>query len=131
MTCRTFVVACAVLLSAISLSAQTGAAKADPITGTWTGELVPKDGPPPASVKFELKFDGKKQVTGSFTGLQDPGEVKNGTFDPETGALKLELGKLDGPGILIVLEGKVADGTVSGELSGQGRTGTFKLTRKE
>jgi len=131
MTRRRFVLACSVVLSATALVAQANGARADPITGTWAGELAPKDGPPPASVTFELKFDGKKDVTGTFTGLQEPGEVKAGAFDPDSGALKLELGKLDGPAVLIVLEGKVVKGTATGTIKADGGVGTFTLTKKE
>jgi hypothetical protein len=131
MTRRRFLLACGVVLSATAVFAQAGGTTADPITGTWTGELAPQDGPPPASVTFELKFDGKKAVTGTFTGLPDPGEVKAGTFDPETRALKLELGKLDGEAVLIVLEGKVVNGTATGTVKARGGGGTFKLAKKE
>jgi hypothetical protein len=41
---------------------------------------------------MELKFDGKGKVSGGFSGLPNPGEVKAGTVSPKTGALKLELG---------------------------------------
>jgi hypothetical protein len=123
--------ACGLVLNAAAPHAQAGAAKSDPITGTWTGELSPKDGPPPASVTFELKFDGKSQVTGSFTGLQEPGEVKNGTFDSESGALKLDLGKLDGAAVLIVLEGKVVNDEASGTIKAGPNTGSFKLAKKK
>lgn len=132
MTRRGFVVlVCSIALGVAALRAQENTATTDPITGTWTGELRPKDGPPPAAVTFELKYDGKNKVTGSFTGLTDPGEVKNGTYDAKTDAIKLDLGKLDGPAVLIVLEGKVIKGEVSGTMTAGPNTGTFTLARKK
>jgi hypothetical protein len=125
-----FVVACGVLFSAASLLAQSSADKADPISGTWTGEFVP----PSASgvpVTMELKFDGKSAVSGTFTGLPSPGDVKAGTFDPKTGALKLQLGKQDDSAVLLVLEGTVVNGTAKGRVTGEDGVGQFKIAKKE
>lgn len=132
MTRRPFVIACCLLLcTALPLGAQSGrGTKNDPITGTWTGELTPDGGqPPPKQVTLELKFDGKRGVTGTFTGLPSPGDVKKGTFDPKTGALALELGKEGESAVRLVLEGSVAKGVATGKITGEA-TGTFKLTRK-
>ncbi len=38
---------------------------------------------------MELTFDGKGTVSGTLSGLPSPGEIRSGTFDPQTGALKL------------------------------------------
>jgi hypothetical protein len=81
------------------------------------------------SITLELKFDGKKAVTGTMSGLPNPGDVKRGTFDPKTGALKLELGRSDGPEVLIVFEGKAQEGTANGRVDGEAGTGEFKLTK--
>ena len=129
MTRRGFAAACCVLLFAISASAQSGA-KADPVSGTWKGELNVPMAPDPVAVIFELKFDGKSKVSGSFTGLPSPGDVKIGTFDPKTGALKLQLGKTDDSAVLIILEGTLDKGVATGKASGEGGDGTFKLARK-
>jgi hypothetical protein len=133
MTRRWFIVACCALLLAPVVSAQKRGdkppAKADPITGTWTGELVPPDGGNRA-IKMELKFDGKT-VSGTVSGMPNPADVKAGsTFDPKTGALKLQLGRADGPAVLLTLEGTVVKGTASGKATGDGGGGTFKLTKK-
>jgi len=128
MTRRGFVAACCVLLSATSMIAQSGAT-ADPLSGTWTGELAPQNAPNPIAITMELQFDGKRAVTGTFSGLPNPGEVKAGTFDPKTGALKLQLGKQDDPAVLLILEGSVVKGTATGRISGEG-TGEFKIVKK-
>ncbi len=129
MTRRTLVLVCCLLLSGPSPSAQTKAAKPDPITGTWAGELSPQDAPRTMAVTMELKFDGKGAVTGTVSGLPNPADVKAGSFDPKSGALKLQLGKKDEPAVLLVLEGTVVKGTASGKVSGDG-VGTFKITKK-
>jgi hypothetical protein len=129
---RQLVVACCVLLFAAPAFAQSpGAksAKADPISGTWTGQLVPQNDSP-VSITMELKFDGKSVVSGTLAGLPNPGDVKTGTFDPKTGALKLQLGKTGEGAILLILEGTVVKGTATGRLDGEVGRGEFKITRK-
>ena len=123
MTRRGFVAACCVLLFAISASAQSGGAKADPVSGTWKGELNVPMAPDPVAVTFELKFDGKSKVSGTFTGLPSPGDVKIGTFDPKTGALKLQLGKTDDSAVLIILEGTLDKGVAPARPQAKAETG--------
>ena len=126
MTRRILLWICCVLLSASTVLAQSRGAKTDAISGTWTGTLVVDR---ERSITFELKFDGKSKVTGTFTGMPNPGDVKTGTFDPKTGALKLEVGIKGDAAVRLVFAGKVvkdqAAGTVSGEASGE-----FKIAKK-
>jgi len=133
---RTFVLACGLaVLSATSIFAQASTAapqnkpKPDQITGTWTGTLSPKNAPGPVSVTLTLKFDGKSGVTGTIEGLPNPGDVKSGSFDPKTSALKLQLGKTGESAVLLTLEGTVVKGTVTGTVIGEG-DGDFSLTKK-
>jgi hypothetical protein len=131
MTRRLFAVtACCVLLSTASMLAQARGAKADPVSGTWKGELDVPNAPAPVAITMELKFDGKTAVTGTFSGLPNPGEVKRGTFNSKTGALKLELGKKGGSEVLLVLDGTAVKGTASGNVTGEGGTGKFKIAKK-
>jgi hypothetical protein len=132
MTRRMPAIACAVLLCAAPVLAQSrGAAKADPISGKWTGELTPDaGGPPPRAVTFELKLGDKGSVSGTFTGMPSPGDVKKGTFDANTNALKLEIGKQGEAVVRLTLDGTVAKGVATGKIAGEG-TGTFKLTKKK
>jgi hypothetical protein len=118
------------LVSATTMLAQSQGAKpkADPLSGTWTGEMIPGNGGR-ISITMELKFDGKSAVSGTFSGLPNPGDVKTGTFDPKTGALKLQLGKQGEAEVLIVLEGTVVKGTATGHFTGE-ITGEFKLSKK-
>jgi hypothetical protein len=70
-------------------------------------------------------------VSGTFSGLPNPGEVKSGTFNQKTGALKLELGKTGDSAVLIVLDGAVVKGTASGQVSGAEGTGDFKIAKNK
>jgi uncharacterized damage-inducible protein DinB len=83
---------------------------------------------PQYAVTLELKFDGKAAVTGTLVGLPSPGDVKAGTFDPQTGTLKLELGETGNPAVRLVMEGTVVLGTATGRASAD-QGGTFKLTK--
>ena len=126
MTGRTLLWMCCVLVSASSVLAQSRGAKTDAISGTWTGELILER---TRSVTLELKFDGKSKVTGTFTGLPRPGDVKAGTFDPKTGALKLDVGIEDDTAVRLVFKGKVDKGTAAGTVTGE-MSGEFKIARK-
>jgi hypothetical protein len=132
---RLFVVVCCVLLSASFVLAQSKGPKAvkgakpDAITGTWTGDLAPAGSPRSRPVTMQLKFDGKGAVTGTMSGMPNPADVKRGTFDAKTGALKLDLGKAGEPAVLLTLDGTVAKGTATGRMSGE-MAGEFKLTKK-
>jgi len=121
------IVSCLLLLAASSVFAQSRQGNADPISGTWTGELKP-DGGQPLAVTFTLTLKGST-VTGTFTGMPTPGDVKKGTFDAKTGALKLEIGKQGEPPVLLTLDGKVEKGIATGKVMGE-RSGEFKLTKK-
>ena len=126
MTRRSLLLFVCVLLSAASTLAQSRGAKTDAISGTWTGELAMER---TRAITLELKFDGKGKVTGTFTGLPNPGDVKTGTFDPKTGALKLDVGIKGDDVVRLVLEGKVANGKATGTVTGEA-TGEFRIARK-
>jgi len=128
MKVRSLLIACFVLLSAVSIAAQSPGAAADPISGTWTGEMGP-DATTRYPVTMKLKFDGQT-ISGTVTGPPEPGEIKTGTFDPKTGALKLEVDvKGDGTVSRFVFEGTIVNGTATGRVSGSNQTGDFKITK--
>ena len=128
MTRRSLLACCSAVVIVCATVVPVRAATADPLTGTWTGELLPQGGEP-IPVTMELKFDGKQGVSGTMAGLPHPAEVKSGTFDPKTGALVLRLGKKDGDAVLLVFEGTVAKGAATGHFSGE-VIGEFKIARK-
>jgi len=109
MKLKSLLIACFVLLCAVSIAAQSGGAAADPVSGTWKRDN--------GAGGLALKFDGKSAVSGLVNpDTQSPGEIKTGTFDPKTSALKLE-GDIKGPdGVMhhFVIEGKVAQSTITG-----------------
>lgn len=124
------------LLFALSLAgltylmqAQTPKAAVDPISGTWKGDMAPKGEANRHPIVMELKFDGATSVSGTVSG-GDTFEIKAGTFDPKTGALKLEVSVTrDGAVSPFVFEGTVVQGTASGRVTGDNQTGDFKVTK--
>jgi hypothetical protein len=127
---RSFTVYLVILLAALTASPALSQSRGAPdaISGTWTGTLMlsASKGTP---VTFQLKFDGKSAVSGTFTGLPNPGDVKSGTFDPKSGALKLQLGKQGAVDVLLSLDGKVVKGIATGQFTGEA-SGDFKLEKK-
>jgi uncharacterized damage-inducible protein DinB len=129
MKLRSFLIVSFVLLSAVPIAAQSGGTTADPLSGAWTGYMGPGV-TPQFAITMELTFDGKAAVSGSLLGLPSPGEIKIGTFDPKTGALKLQAAPKGDSVVRLVLEGTVVLGAATGRVSGDNQTGTFKITKK-
>jgi hypothetical protein len=129
MTPRYLLIVLGVALFGAGLVAQSPGSAIDPITGTWSGAFTLTDGNRHVPVKMQLTFDGKSAVTGTFSGLPHPGDVKTGSFDRKTRALALRLGRADGPAVLLVLEGKVEKATATGTFTGD-ESGTFQLKKE-
>jgi hypothetical protein len=129
MKLRSLLLACFVLLSAVPITAQSTGTSADPITGTWVGHMGP-GATPRFAITLELTFDGKGAVSGTLVGLPSPGEIRSGTFDPQTGALKLQAAPTGDSVVRLVLEGTVVLDTATGRVSGDNQTGVFKITKK-
>jgi hypothetical protein len=105
---------------------QTGA---DPISGRWG---------PDEGTLLELTFDGKRAVTGTAIwrdgqGSESRAPIKTGSFEPKSGALKLE-GEAKRPdtGAIAryVIEGRLDNGVLAGTYLFDDRKGDFKFTRK-
>lgn len=129
MRLRHLVIAGCVLLSASPMFARSPEQAADPISGKWMGDMAPKGAKSRTLVTLELKFDGKT-ITGTIVGLPQPGEVKTGTFNRETGAIKLEASPTGDSTTRLVFEGTVSKGTATGRVtSGTNEMGDFKIRK--
>ncbi len=101
----------------------------DPVSGTWTGDWGPS-AMDRNQVTVELKWDGK-----TLTGTVNPGpnavELKNTTFDPQSGAIHMEADATSrrGSQLHYMIDGKVEGGTMTGTWSHDNRKGDFKITR--
>jgi hypothetical protein len=116
------------LLSISTMFAQGGGAPNDPVSGNWG-----MDG----QTFFELKFDGTRSVSGTAIWRHGGSDeqrtaIKIGTFDPQSGALKLtgEVKRPDGAVVPFVIEGKVENNTVAGTFDVGGDKGDFRFTRQ-
>jgi len=110
--------ACLILLWVSSIFAQGGQTK-DPVSGVW-GD--------PAGIGFDLKYDGKRKVSGTIRVENSAGKstelIKNGTFNRETGELTLE-GEAKRP------DGVLATFVIKGKIAGDKVTGTYKFSEAE
>ena len=129
---RAFLVLAGALILTSAAFAQSGGGTAgDPITGVWAGSVGP-GATPGYAVTLNLRFDGTSAVTGTAQGANpdDKGVVTNGTFDPKTGALKLDVVLGDGASVA-TFEGWLALDTATGRLSlsSQPGPGTFVIKK--
>ena len=122
MKVKALLVACCLLLPVASTAGQT----ADPVSGKWG-----KDG----QTLLDLMYDGKGAVTGTIMAGR-PGNlapIRTGTFDPSTGALKLQGEAKDpdtGAAMPYVIEGKLANGALGVTAAfGGDYKGDFALTK--
>jgi uncharacterized damage-inducible protein DinB len=110
-----------------STAAHAAQASGDPVSGTWTGYMGRSESEQqPVTVAF--KFDGKN-ITGTVVGPRYPGEIKTGTFDPATGALKFDVIVQNEEKTVVPFEGKIVEGTATGHLTLSDQKGVFRLTR--
>jgi len=124
MKLKSMLIVCFILLSAVSMAAQSGGAASDPVSGTWKLDN--------GSGGLELKFDGKGAVSGLVNpSSSSPGEIKSGTFDPKTRALKLE-GEIKAPdGVMhhFVIEGQVTQNIITATATFGDQKYEAKLTK--
>lgn len=125
---RSFALACCLLLVTAPIGAQSGAS---PLSGTWVGALTPTGAANSRSVTLELVADRHGRVSGTMSGMPRPADVKAGTFNAKTGALKLEVGIKGEDPVLMVFEGTVVKDTATGTITTGDGGGDFKLTRKK
>ena len=111
--------------------AQAKKAPADPISGTWSGDWGPSASDR-NQVTVDLKYDGK-----ALTGTVNPGpnavQLSKSTFDAATGAVHMEADAKSprgGAAVHYVIDGKVANGTMSGTWNHDNVKGDFKITKK-
>jgi len=105
-------------------------AAGDPLSGTWTGDWGPSERDRNQAT-VELKWDGE-----TLTGTVNPGpnavEIKNATFDPQSGVIHMEADATSrrGSQIHYMIDGKVEGNTMTGTWNHDNRKGDFKITKK-
>jgi len=105
---------------------------ADPLTGTWTGDWGPSPGDR-NTVSADLKSNGKA-ITGVVHAInfQRPDVMlEKSTFDPTTGAVHMEVDASTPNGkVHYIIDGKLANGMITGSWNHDGKKGDFKLVKK-
>lgn len=110
-----------------SALAQGGGAAADPISGKWGSE---------GATYLELQFDGKSNVSGTaiwrHDGREERSAIRRGTFDRQSGSLKLagETKDPDGNVVQFLIAGALEKDTLSGTFTVGEHTGEFAFTRQ-
>lgn len=127
MSFRGWVVACCMLSAVDSVVAQSSTP--DKLSGTWTGSLTPPNATAGMPVVVAIKLAANGSITGTITGPPRPGDIKSGSFDPRTGALKLEVVVRDDGATKAVFEGKVQGDTALGQVTIDGQPGDFRLVK--
>jgi len=103
----------------------------DPVSGTWVGDW----GPSPTdrnNVTVEFKWDGK-----ALSGAVNPGpnaiEFQKTSYNPQTGALHLEADATTESGrkIHYIIDGKLADGKMTGSWNHDRVKGDFKIAKQK
>ncbi len=126
MKLRSVALTCFVLLFTVAALAQASKTAPDAVSGNWGN---------PKGAGFELKFDGKRSVSGTIRIVDGSGfntaPIKTGTFDAKSGALKLEgdAKKPDGTTSHYVIEGTVDKSVVAGTYKFDDNKGEFKFER--
>ena len=127
---RRFLIALVVATTSGVMLAQSGAA--DPMSGTWTG-LIGPGASPNYQITMQLKFDPQRGFSGTAQGAAgETAVLKTGSFDAQTGALRLEFElKNDSATATATFDGIAVLDTMSGRLtlSNQPGPGTFMLKR--
>jgi hypothetical protein len=121
----------ACLTIAFPLFAQRGS---DPLSGTWTGDWGPSPGDR-NTVSVDLKWDGKvlTGVVHSINFQRPDVMLQKATFDAASGAVHMEAdvpNPRGGANIHYVIDGKLANGMMSGSWNHGTSKGDFKLAKK-
>lgn len=100
----------------------------DPVSGTWGSDGLPY---------LELKYDGEGVVSGTAIWRHGTDEehrtpISRGSFDPKTGALRLEGEGRTPEGVVatFLIEGKIEGDVVSGTYRFGSASGEFAFKRQ-
>jgi uncharacterized damage-inducible protein DinB len=120
------------IVTALSLSGESARAqKAPSIAGRWSGRMAPSQGQP-MSIVMELKVSGNA-IMGRITGpdLSQPGNIRKGSFDAQTGVVTLEA-VVEGATTIVNFDGKLASDSITGRVTtNTDISGTFSVGRSE
>ena len=119
---------------AVAMSAFAFQRGSDPLTGTWTGDWGP-NAADRNTVSVDLKWDGKALtgVVHSINYQRADVMLQKATFDSATMAIHMEAdvpNPRGGAVIHYIIDGKLANGSMSGSWNHGTSKGDFKLAKK-
>jgi hypothetical protein len=125
---------CMLMCLAIAIPTFALQGGSDPLTGTWTGDWGPSPGDR-NTVNVDLKWDGKtlNGIVHSINFKRPDVTLTKSTFDAKTGAVHMEAdvpNPRGGQPTHFVIDGKLANGSISGSWNHDTTKGDFKLTKK-
>ena len=134
MRSRTFRIICLLASLGIAIPVLAVQRGSDPLTGTWTGDWGPNAGDR-NTVSVDLKWDGKALtgVVHSINYQRADVTLQKSTFTPAGGAVHMEAdvpNPRGGAPIHYVIDGKLANGSMTGSWNHGASKGDFKLTKK-
>jgi hypothetical protein len=104
----------------------------DPLTGTWTGDWGP-NAADRNTVTVDLKWDGKalSGTVHSINYQRADVTLQNATFNAGAVHMEADVANPRGGGTIhYVIDGKLANGSMSGSWNHGASKGDFKLTKK-
>src|SRR6266446_804863 len=130
----TFRMLCLLVGVAIAMPALALQRGSDPLTGTWTGDWGP-NAADRNTVSVDLKWDGKALtgVVHSINYQRADVTLQKSTFDSATGTVHMEAdvpNPRGGAPIHYLIDGKLANRSMSGSWNHGAMKGDFKLTKK-
>jgi biopolymer transport protein ExbD len=136
MRARLVTVVCLLVCLAIAIpmvAQQRATPAADPLSGTWTGDWGP-NAQDRNQVSVELKYDGKKELTGTVKSInyQRPDvALTKSTYTAATNAVHMEADATGrGGAVHYIIDGKLTGTSMAGSWNHDSTKGDFKLTKK-
>ena len=125
---------CVMACVAIAIPLFAAQKAADPLTGTWTGDWGP-NAADRNTVSVDLKWDGKALtgVVHSINYQRADVTLQKATYNAPAGTVHMEADVMNprgGATIHYVIDGKLANGSMSGSWNHGNSKGDFKLAKK-
>jgi hypothetical protein len=133
MRARTLGMVCVLVCLAMALPLVARQQAADPLSGSWTGDWGP-NAQDRNQVTVTLKWDGKA-LSGTVKSInyQRPDvTLQKSTFNASTGAVHMEAdtpNPRSGATVHYIIDGKLANGVMTGSWNHDASKGDFKLTK--
>ena len=130
MRVRDISVICLLVCLVLAVPAMARQAANDPVSGSWTGDWGP-NARDRNQVTVDLKWDGKALNGVVKTANRQEVTLQKSTFDPATSTVRMtaQAQARGGATVTYVIEGKVANGVMSGSWNHDAVKGDFTIKK--